>query len=144
MTDKTVVGAVTAIASVVGGVSGISSAPTYPFETMNESPFAVTYPMNGGIDIGPVGSKKQLVNIAIDVLTVRRDLATDLAVLEPFLDTVPAALLAEMGTSGDIFSGTIDTFSGLRFEFLPDMNYGGVQMIGYRFIMENVKLLVSV
>ena len=144
MTDKTVVGAVTAVAAVVGGVSGISSAPTYPFETMNESPFAVTYPMNGGINIGPVGSRKNLLNIAIDVLIPRRDLAADLEVLEPFLDTIPAALLAELSYSGDIFSAAIDTLESIAFEFLPEMNYGGVQMIGYRFILQNVKLLVSV
>ena len=135
--------ALAAIAAVVDGVSGITLAPTYPRETMNESPFAVTYVSSGEIDIGPIGTRKSLENIAIDVLVVRRDVALDMETLTPFLDSIPAALLAEVSTGGDIFSGTISTFESISIEFLPFIDYGAVQMIGYRFMMNNVKILIS-
>jgi len=139
----TVATAVAAIAAVVDGVSGVTLAPTYPRETMNESPFAVTYVITGEIDIGPIGTRKSLLNIAIDLLIPRRDIALDMETLTPFLDTVPAALLGELSTGGDIFSGTINTFDFLSIEFIPDVVYGGVQHIGYRFLMNNVKLLIN-
>ena len=143
MTDKTVVNAITAVAAVVAGVSGIKSAPTYPREQMSESPFAVTYLTNGIMDVGPIGTRKNMVNIAIDLLLVRRDIALDLAILLPFCDSIPLALLAEVSGSGDIFSGNIDTFESVATEFLPSIFYGDVQMLGYRFTMNNVKLQVS-
>jgi len=140
---KTHAAAIAAIAAVVDSVSGITLAPTYPRETMNETPFAVTYVTNGEIDAGPIGTRKSLTNIAIDVLIIRRDIALDMETLTPFIDSVPAALLTEISTGGDIFSGTIDTFESISIEFLPQIDYGGVQMIGYRFLMNNVKILVS-
>lgn len=139
----TITTALAAIAGVVAGVSGIKTAPANPRESINEYPFAVTYVMDGVLNVGPIGTKKSLLNIAIDLLTVRRDIEIDMAVLTPFLDTVPAALVGEVSIGGDVFSGTINTFENLRLEFLPLYDYGGVPMIGYRFIMENVKLLVS-
>ena len=139
----TVATAIAAIAAVVDGVSGVTLAPTYPRETMNESPFAVTYVITGEIDVGPIGTRKSLLNIAIDLLIPRRDISLDMQTLTPFLDSVPAALLAEVSTGGDVFSGTIDTFEFISIEFIPDVVYGGVQHIGYRFLMNNVKFLIS-
>jgi uncharacterized membrane protein len=139
----TVATAIAAIAAVVDGVSGVTLAPTYPRETMNESPFAVTYVITGEIDIGPIGTRKSLLNIAVDFLIPRRDIALDMETLTPFLDSIPAALLGELSTGGDIFSGTISTFEFLSIEFIPDVVYGGVQHIGYRFLLNNVKLLIS-
>jgi len=139
----TVATAVAAIAAVVDGVSGVTLAPTYPRETMNESPFAVTYVITGEIDIGPIGTRKSLLSIAIDLLIPRRDIALDMETLLPFVDSIPNALLSEVSTGGDVFSGTISTFEFLSIEFIPQADYGGAQHIGYRFLMNNVKLLIS-
>ena len=139
----TVATAVAAIAAVVDGVSGVTLAPTYPRETMNESPFAVTYVITGEIDIGPIGTRKSLLSIAIDLLIPRRDIALDMETLLPFIDSIPNALLSEVSTGGDVFSGTISTFEFLSIEFIPQADYGGAQYIGYRFLMNNVKLLIS-
>jgi hypothetical protein len=139
----TIATALTAISAVVAGVSGIKRAPDNPMENINEYPFALTYVMDGTLNIGPVGTKKSLLNIAIDLLTPRRDISLDMAILTPYLDSIPTALVSEISYSGDIFSGTINTFGSLRLEFLPFYDYAGAQMIGYRFIMENVKLLVN-
>lgn len=137
----TIAAALTAISATVAGVSGIKSAPANPQENINEYPFALTYVMDGTINIGPVGTRKSLLNISIDLLTVRRDIRLDMAILTPYLDSIPNALSAEISYSGDVFSGTISTFEKLTLEFLPFYDYAGAQMIGYRFIMENVKIL---
>ena len=141
---KTHATALAAIAAVVESVSGITSAPTYPHEQMNESPFAVTYVLTSEIDAGPIGTRKSLSNIAIDVLVVRRDIALDMEILTPFLDSVPLALLSEISVGGDIFSATIDTFESISVEFIPQIDYASVQMIGYRFTLNNVKILEAI
>ena len=136
-----ILNACTAIAAVVGGVSGVKKVPAVPMENINEYPFALVYPMDGVINVGPVGTRKSLTNIFIDLLTVRRDINLDLTLMIPFIDSVSLALNSEISYSGDRFSGTIQTFENVRFEFLPIYPYAGPDMIGYRFIMENVKIL---
>lgn len=135
--------ALTAISAVVAGVSGIKRAPDNPMENINEYPFALTYVMDGFLNIGPIGTKKSLINIAIDLLTPRRDISLDMAILTPYLDSIPTALVSEVSVGGDVFSGTISTYENLRLEFLPFYDYAGAPMIGYRFTLENVKLLTN-
>jgi hypothetical protein len=135
--------AITAIANVLSDVNGLKRAPANPMENLNEYPFAMTYLLNGTINNGPVGTKKSLTNIAIDVLVPRRDINLDLDLLVPFLDSIPLALLSEVSPGGDIFGGTISTFGDIVIEFQPAYIYAGVQMIGYRFIMQDVKILVN-
>jgi hypothetical protein len=139
----TIATALTAIAAVVAGVSGIKRAPDTPSENINEYPFALTYVMDGAINIGPIGTKKSLLSISIDLLTVRRDIALDMAILTPYLDSIPLALVSELSTGGDQFSNTISTFGNLHIEFLPLYPYAGAEMIGYRFVMEEVKFLMN-
>lgn len=135
--------AITAIAASVASVSGIARAPSNPMENINEYPFALIYLLEGVVNDGPIATRKSLTSIAIDLLTVRRDVNLDMAILTPFLDTVPTALLTEMSYNGDRFSNTIETFEQIRIEFMPLYPYAGVDMIGYRFIMENVKILIN-
>lgn len=139
----TIAAALTAISATVAGVSGIKSAPDNPQENINEYPFALTYVMDGTLNIGPIGTRKSLLNISIDLLTVRRDISLDMAILTPYLDSIPHALASEISYTGDRFSNTLETFEKITLQFLPFYDYAGAQMIGYRFIMENVKLLVN-
>lgn len=132
-----------AIATVVSGVSGIRQAPTYPNETQNVDPFAVTYVVDGRLEAGAVGTKRDLLNINVDVLIPKTDLARDLAKLTPFIDTVSAALVGQVSGTGARFGGTISAFDTLRIKYVGDVDYAGVPMRGYSFTMENVKILVS-
>lgn len=131
------------IATVIANVSGIAQAPTNPGETMNIFPFAAIYLADGILSVGPIGTRKSLYNIVIDILTNRIDLAHDLEILNPFIDSIPLALLAEVSDGGDKFSGTISTFRELRMSYISVTDYAGVQMVGYRFIMSDVKILVN-
>lgn len=141
MTEK-IEGALSAIASVVSGVSGIKKAQNNPDETQNEFPFSVVYGITGNLTASPIGTRKDLFNVAVEVLTRKIFLPNDIALLIPFLDTVPAALIAEVSDGGDLFSGTITTFDRVVWNFVPEYDYAGVPLIGYRFIMENVKIIV--
>lgn len=140
MTAQTFNGAVTAIAAVVDGVTGINVAPAYPQENINERVFALTYLMTSLTEISETGTKQHLALISIDLLTPLLNLKEDLMVLLPLADSVSTALITEATTGGDMFSGTIDTFTNLRIEFLPSYTYANVQMIGYRIMLEDVKL----
>ena len=133
--------ALDAIVSVVSGISGIRQAPTNPTDNPSIYPFAVCYVMDGQLVNGAMGTRKHLVNIAIELLTARKDLARDMALISPYIDSICAALIAEVSDSGDRFGGTISAFEGVNYELLPDVNYANVQMIGYRFTMTNVKIL---
>ena len=137
-----IVTAITEIVTVLRGVSGLKNVPINPPEQMNYDTYAVVYPERGSIDVAPIGTRESLHNIAIDVLTTRTDLARDMARLEPFLDTIPNALLSEMTDSGDIFSNSIETFGALTYAFIST-DYGGTPVIGYRFVMEGVKIQVN-
>jgi hypothetical protein len=131
------------VAAVVGAVSNIRQAPTNPNETQSVDPFAVTYLANGVINISPIATKKDLLNVVVDVLIARTDLARNIATLTPFVDSVPYALVSEASSGGDLFSNTIQTFGGVQIQFLPQVDYANKQMIGYRFVMQDVKVLVN-
>ena len=133
--------ALDAVISVVSGISGIRQAPTNPTDNPSIYPFAVCYVMDGQLVNGAMGTRKHLVNIAIELLTARKDLARDMALISPYIDSISSALLAEVSDSGDRFGGTISAFEGINYELLPDVTYASVQMIGYRFTMTNVKIL---
>jgi hypothetical protein len=135
--------AMSAIAAVVGSTAGIRFATSQPKETQNVDPFAYVFMASGRFDVGPIGTRKSLTNIAIDVLKVRKDLPRDLATINPFLDSITLALLTEVSDTGDKFSNTISTFKQITLTLLPNVDYAGVQMIGYRFLMEDVKILVN-
>ena len=128
--------AVSAVVTLVSAVTGILQVPVNPPDTVNVATFAVVYPQTGTIDNGVIGMKKALHNIAVDVLTKRTDLSRDFARIKPFIDLVPAALLADV-----TLTATVETFDNITYELItPD--YAGVPMIGYKFLINNVKILV--
>ena len=137
-----IVTAITEIVGVLRAVSGLKNVPINPPEQMNYDTYAVVYPEQGSVDVAPIGTRESLHNIAIDVLTTRTDLARDMARIIPFLDLIPTALLSEMTDSGDIFSNSIETFGKLTYSFIST-DYGGTPVIGYRFVMEDVKIQVD-
>lgn len=131
------------ITTVVRAVPGIKAAPINPNETQNEYPFAITYVSTGSVSGGAIGTTKSLNNIVIDLLKNRMNLPDDLAILIPFLDTIPAALDAQVTGNGNRFNNTISAFGDITYSLIPQLDYAGVQMIGYRFTMQNVKILWS-
>jgi len=124
-----------------------NQVPVNPTSVQSYSTFAITYPFSGGIDTGPTGSRKMLHNIAVDVLTKEIDIARAIAPVKPLIDTVSDALLREVsydsdGNPGDRFNNSISTFARVSYSWVQS-DYGGVPVIGYHFLMEDVKILVN-
>ena len=142
-----VVTAINEIAKVLRTVTALKNVQEYPPEQMNYDLYAVVYPNNGSIDISPTGTRETLHNINIDVLRQRTDLARDMMVLYPLIDSIPNALMLEVsynssGTPGSQFNDSIETFGNLSYSLIQS-DYGGTPVIGYRFIMEETKIQVN-
>ncbi len=135
-----IVTALSAIRATVAAVSGIRQTPTNPTETANVWPFAIVYALDGNASAFPIGTSTHLLNIAVEVFTARKDLARDFDVINPFLDSIPAALLAEVTGTGSQFESNITTFDTINYELL-EKDYAGVAVIGYRFTLTNVKII---
>lgn len=133
------------IATVIGTQTGIRVATSTPNETPPSDPFAIIFEMEGTAEVAPIGTRMTLDSIAVDVLKRRTDLPRDIAAINTYLDSIPRAMLAEVGDGGGKFGvpTIFSTFARVRKIFLPDVMYGAVQYIGYRFLMEGVKVLVS-
>lgn len=140
---QSLAGACTAIASVVAGVSGVKAAPANPTENINERIFALTYVMSNAVEISEIGTKQNLANIAVDLITPLSTLSDDIAALLALVDTISTALISETSSGGDMFGNAIDTFSFLRVEFIPYYPYSGVNCIAYRFTLEDVKQKIN-
>jgi hypothetical protein len=127
--------AVSAVVTLVRTVTGVMQVPVNPPDTVNVATFAVVYAQSGTIDNGVIGTKKALHNIAVDILTTRTDLARDMARIKPFIDLFATALLAD-----PTFAGTVQTYENITYE-LVTTDYASVPMIGYKFLLNNVKIL---
>ena len=106
---------------------------------------ALVYLMEGEANCESEGWTTELHSIAIDLLVPReRGIESAFETLHPILDNLKVALWSEVAKDGGgAFNGSIDTFSILRFMFLPEYIYGNTEMIGYRLIMEQVKILTT-
>ena len=133
MTEK-IESALSAVVGIVATVTGIQQVPVNPPDTISAATVALVYAQSGVIDNGVVGTKKALHIFAVDVLTQRTELARDLARVKPFLDTVPAALLAD-----PTFGGTVLTFESIVYQMIMP-EYAGVPMIGYQFSINGIKI----
>lgn len=129
------------IMTVISNVPGVNQAPINANDTQNIFPFAIGYLSTGELGVGPIGTRKSLYNVTIDLLTKTNNLSADLELLDPFVDSIPLALLQEVSDNGDKFSNTISTFDRINIQYIPLVDYSGVSCRGYRFIMVNVKIL---
>ncbi len=141
MTAQTLTGAVTAVAAVVAGVSGVGASPAYFKFNINERIFALNYVMASTVEISETGTKQHLAMIASDLITPLVDVVNeDISTILALIDSISTALITEATTGGDMFSNALDTYTNLRIEFLPYYLYNNIPHIGYRVMLEDVKL----
>lgn len=137
---QTIAAAVPAIATVAK--NAISASGGVPQEVANEYPFLVVSLFDG--QLGSPGNDwtEDVVNIAIDVLVPRAwDIGVSLPLLLGYVDTLKAALWTQVATDPGLhFSNTIDTFTNIAVAYLPFNPWSAVDMIGYRFVLEGVKI----
>jgi hypothetical protein len=134
---------VSEVAEVVAAVSGITAAPASPSENIGRGVFALTYLMTSTTEISETGTMQHLATVAVDILTPRTDLDRNITALLPIVDLVDTALITEITTVSAFFDGSVDTFENLRWEFLPLYPYSGIECVGYRAMLENVKQKIN-
>jgi hypothetical protein len=125
--------AIAYVQTLVGGVSGIRAAPEYPTEDINIFPFAMAYSGGGTWEIS-AGRAKGLHTIVIEIHVARQDLPRDTHALMAFSDSIPQALLSD-----PTLGGNIATFGTIRYTF-GQLGWAGIQTLGFRFYIDNVKM----
>lgn len=131
----TIQAVIAAVQTKIGALSGIKNAPAYAPEQIGEFPFSVAYAGRGSFEFGAGGVMKGLISIIVEIHTQRLDLPRDLAEVMVYGDLVGNKLLSD-----PTLGGTCSTFEKIDFDFVP-MGYGGADTIGFRFVIQNVKLL---
>lgn len=136
------------IVDVLRTVQGVGQVPYNPTSTQSYALFGLVYPSDGTFVVNPLGTKKGLHNISIDFLTREMDPARAMATIKPYIDLVMDKLIREVsydsdGDPGGQFSGSIQTFASLSYNYLANVEYGGVPVTGYHFSMNEVKILTE-
>lgn len=142
MTAQALETAISEIVNVLRTVEGVKNVPINPPETQPYETFIVVYPFSGSYNIGPIGDRKGLHQISVDVLVKRTDIAKNISTLKPLIDLVSYALIYQVSTGGTIFNNSISTFSSLTYNW-TSTDYGGVPVVGYHFTMIDVKIQVE-
>lgn len=134
-----VVGAITRLQAIAGGLSGVKEAPTYPPEAANQFPFSVSYvpPSAGSWHVESAGFSHLLVTLVTEIHVARTNLPKDMATALPYGELFLQALLNDQ-----TLSGAVDTIAAVGVEY-GRMEWGGVETIGWRFTLADTKLLIN-
>lgn len=125
--------AIKALQGVVRDVAGIRNAPDYPEDGMNIFPYAVAYPVSGRFEPS-AGYYTVLHNIVIELHFARKNLPQDVEQALIYAESIPAAIMKDVQ-----LGGKIQTISGITYVFGP-LEWGGLDTIGYRWTLTDVKL----
>ncbi len=123
---------------VVRGVSGIRAAPDNMAGSLSIYPFAFWYPGPSTWEVSPVGTGKALHTIVIEVHVARKDAPRDVEACLPFADSIPKALLADV-----TLGGRVQTFARVTCPGLVRLDYGSNETLGFKFSIEEVKMLTG-
>jgi len=143
MTTQSLRGALSAVAGVIAGVSGVNSSPSFALFNINDRIFSLNYVMASNVEISETGTKQHLAIIACDLITPLVSATDEIDTILGLIDSISTALITEATTGGDMFGDAIDTYSNLQIQFLPNYIYSNVQYIGYRIMLEEVKLKID-
>ena len=122
------------IQTTIDALSGVRSAPNYPPNQISTSLTAITYPASGVIGAQSSGWMKELHTVNIDLITPVQDLTRDLTLLNPFLRSIPNALI-----KAPTFGGNAETFDSVSYSYIV-IEDGGIQYRGYRFVISGIKI----
>jgi hypothetical protein len=126
---------VKAVAALARGVTGVRAAPNYPPDKADIFPFAVAVPDEGELQFVSAGFGKGLHTLALEVHVQRKDLATDIAAAMGLFEGLRTALLSD-----PTLGGKVSSYGPIRYQFQA-MDWAGVGTIGWRFRLENMKIL---
>jgi hypothetical protein len=119
---------------------GMGDVPFYPQEDAAKFPYVAIYPGASQWFFNTPGDKKVLYDIVIDLHVARKNLPDDLKSAYRFVESVPNALMST--DDGDLLSTT--ACKGIAFSGLMEWEVGGLATIGFRWTMQEVKLLTAI
>jgi hypothetical protein len=119
---------------------GMGDVPFYPQEDASKFPHVTIYPGASQWTFGPAGDKKILYNIVVELHVARKNLPDDTKSVYRYVEIVPNALMSSNET--DTLANT--AFSGISFSGLIAMGYGGSDTLGFRWTLQDVKLITAI
>lgn len=130
--------AIAKVQEIAGAVDGIRAAPEYVPEEINVFPFLVCYAGNGSYDFAPAGVMKGLHNIILELHVARKDLPRDVEKAMKYADNIPLAIMDD-----PTLGGTVSTIGVITYTF-GMLGYGTTETIGFRFMIQNVKVQTTI
>lgn len=136
MAVLTVNGAIQQVITTVKAIEGIKYAPEYPPEDIGPYfPFVTAYTTGGEWNTITAGFDQALFDIVLELHVAREgDLPHEVEKAMAYSDSVPEALLADQS-----LSDTVSHFERITYTF-GVMNYGTTKTLGFRFVLEGVKI----
>lgn len=125
--SMTIAGFVAAVAEVAGALAEIKDAPTKPPESIDQYPFAITYP--GATDVTGAANPqtKRLVTVICEIHCGRSLLPAAVEQATPYGDSFPIALWGDPR-----LGGAVNHINSVRGDFLS-FDYAGSKSVGWRF-----------
>lgn len=123
-----------AIRAIVRDVPGLRNVPGGVPDNISTWPAAPVYYTGGEYATGNFGIRDGLFSIAVDVMMPRKDLVKAMATLEPFIKSIPTALMED-----PTFGNLSEPPSGIRVDLFNNV-YAETEVIGYRFLIKNVQV----
>jgi hypothetical protein len=124
----------------IKALPGIEQIDLYPPEKISSFPFVTIWPGPGQWVYGPAGDKQGLYSIIVELHVARKDLPKDAEAAMRYVETIPNALMST--DDGDTLA-TI-AFSSIDFSGLILLGYDEEKTVGFRWIMQNVKLITAI
>jgi hypothetical protein len=121
-------------AAITSAVTAIKYAPSYPTDKVGSWPSAMAFATD--ISIEPQGGfVLTFFNLRIDVLIPRRDLNENMRQLAGIPEAVAAVFTAD-----PTIGGHCQTFGQEIKANLINLNFNGMEMIGYTIIVGRIKI----
>lgn len=128
----------------IANITGIKGADEYLPEALPTTEnWVVIYPGSTTFIGGqPAGCMTSLYSVVIEIHTPRNNLPQAIKKVMPYYDDIPNALFDELFDTK--FTSTVDTFESIDCTGLISMSYAGVETVGFRYTVKNVKIITTV
>lgn len=123
---QSVTGAIAQLASLIGDISGIRSAPTEPPEKITAFPFAVTY-AGAGTWTKPPAAHEYSGELVLELHVARKNLPRSTEQLMAYVQSIPEAIGENPTLNGAIMTVEFP----IKFSGLTQMEYAGVETLGF-------------
>lgn len=136
----TILNAITQIqANVLDCHKIIQRAPNVPPDQVSVYPFVVAYPQSGTAKVAPVDMITTLHNMVLELHGTRKDLPRDLQRIYQAVQSIPDSIY-QGHVDGDYTA--FETWQDITGQLLP-MNYNGVDTLGMRYTINQLKIQIA-